>query len=236
MRKIRFWHVLSALIILGLAAGAIYKHHRQTEIDWHRTHFRMNDKAPVPVSPRGDFQLHIITAEGERVLLRSPNGDTYFQSVPAEPAAWFSVDEDGRLRYFDEDRNEVDAVPLQVLRETSFNYTDSPPSGEARKMSMLLEGEDRREFLQDVVADSRKRLDRVELALQGDPVTFKPQGLLDDLAFVALWTWEVEDTLAVEYDRILAAEREEERRGKEPWTVETVVEAVEVRWEGESAQ
>ena len=115
--SLRFRHVLLFMASSGLLAGYLYRKHREAEIAWHATHFRMDRQAPLPSRLAADCVPHVVHA-GERWPLIHQPGDPRTYVLPSpEDAAWWALEDDGLVRYWNEDRREIFPVPVAAVAD-----------------------------------------------------------------------------------------------------------------------
>lgn len=106
------WAQLALVAIAGGSAGMIYRHQANVETEWLKTHYRLNEAMSFPLHKGISFeQQHLIDGTGQRINLPLPEG----RAVDYNGATWWRVDESGRMRFWNEAREEVS--PAMVLQD-----------------------------------------------------------------------------------------------------------------------
>lgn len=101
----RTWIQFGVVILIGSTAGLRWKRHRTAEAKWQATHYRLDEKAELPLLHGVSFERQFFLDEsGQRHVV--PLGEGLVADWD-EVASWWSLDGDGRMHFFDEDRVEV---------------------------------------------------------------------------------------------------------------------------------
>lgn len=98
------WGQLLIVAALGIAVGLAYRRHRATEVEWSSTHYRWDETVGFPMSRGIPFrQQYFLDTEGKRIEIPLEDG----QRIDLNGATWWSVDESGHMRTWNEERVEV---------------------------------------------------------------------------------------------------------------------------------
>lgn len=98
------WGQLLIVAALGTAVGLAYQRHRAAEVKWSSTHYRLDETVGYPMSRGIPFrQQYILDAEGNRIDVPLKDG----QQIDFNGATWWSIDESGRMRTWNEEQVEV---------------------------------------------------------------------------------------------------------------------------------
>ena len=98
------WIQLVVVVALGVGVGLWYREHRAARTAWASTHYRLDETIGFPLSQGIPFgQQYLLDAAGERIAMPLEEG----QELELDGATWWSVDESGRMRIWNEERVEV---------------------------------------------------------------------------------------------------------------------------------
>ncbi len=99
-----FWLQAVLVAAVGTGTGLAYKQHKQAEIDWQATHYRLHEDASYSLRSGVPFQSQFyLDADGRRIDVPTPEG----VEVDYQGATWWSVEDSGRMHLWTEDRIEV---------------------------------------------------------------------------------------------------------------------------------
>ena len=101
------WLEILLAAALGTGSGWAYRAHRAAEAAWTERHYRLDESIGFPAGRAGPGipfrQQHVFGAGGERIDVPLPPG----QELDVHGATWWSLDETGRMRLWNEARDEV---------------------------------------------------------------------------------------------------------------------------------
>lgn len=98
------WLQFLVVALVGVGVGLAYRTHREAEVTWSATHYRLDERIGFPMSRGIPFrQQYILDAQGRRIEVPLEDG----QEIDFNGATWWNVDESGRMRIWSEDRVEV---------------------------------------------------------------------------------------------------------------------------------
>jgi hypothetical protein len=99
------WIQLTFVVALGWLLGQVYGSHRNAEAEWHQTHFRIQENGSIPRMLGAPFREQYLVDD---LGMRWPVFyDRSKWKTGMNGAIWWSVDDTGRTRIWDEERREV---------------------------------------------------------------------------------------------------------------------------------
>ncbi len=98
------WFQLALVAVVGTGVGLVYKQHRQAELDWHKSHSRLNETVSFPMLTGIPFgKQFFLDAEGMRIDVPPPDN----REIDYRGATWWSIEDTGRMHLWNQDRVEV---------------------------------------------------------------------------------------------------------------------------------
>lgn len=122
------WAQLALVILVGGSVGLVYRHHASTETEWLTTHYRLNEAMAFPLQTGLPFhQQHFIDSDGQRVDVPLADGS----ALDYGSATWWRVDRSGRMRFWNETREEICPTTTAVTTGKTTESVRTRPSPSA---------------------------------------------------------------------------------------------------------